>query len=253
MLEEDYAGQPVVVQEADLPEINRIRGELGMPLVDAKLKEIVAAANDGPVKAEEAKPAIPKRDHSESRHIYEVYLKKAAELEAHRAYATRVAQATSGAGQTPVYPLATMGNNGGALLCDHCRKPIVLEGGSYHGMNADDAWEKNPNPTESWRSWILGGLVVELKVNGTLRIYHGYPGRKDTQCCNVVVDKEKKERDDWEKSKPVPDRAALNAFLEDEFPKMPKQERYDLFSKMIDVMFSWDPGLGVNGPPKQQG
>lgn len=246
MLEEDYTGQPVVVQQADLPEINRIRAELGMPLVDARLKEIVADAK--PVKEEEAKPLPAKRDHSASRTIYEAYLKKSRELEAHREYAKRVARATSGAGQTPVYPLATMGNRGGPLLCDHCRKPIVLEGGEFHGMNADDAWAKHSNPTENWRSWILGGLVVELKVNGTLRIYHGYPGQNENQCCNVVVKQEKRAREDYEKSKPTPDREALNAFLEDEFPEMPKTERYDLFSKIIDVMYSYDPGFGVNGP-----
>jgi hypothetical protein len=43
-LEQDYAGQPLVAQQADLREINRIRARLGLPLVDARLKEIGAAA-----------------------------------------------------------------------------------------------------------------------------------------------------------------------------------------------------------------
>jgi hypothetical protein len=246
MLEEDYTSQPLVVQEADLPEINRVRAELGMPLVDVRLKEIVHAAK--PVQEEEEKPKPPPRDHSEAKKIYESYLKRSEELEAHRAYADRVVKASAGSGQTPVYPLATMGTDGGALLCDYCRKPIVLEGGQFHGMNADDAWAKHSNPTESWRSWILGGLVVELQVNGTLRIYHGYPGRKDKQCCNVVVERDKKAREDYEKSKPVPNREMLLAFFEDEFPAMTKTERYAMFNKVVDIIYTYDPGYGVNGP-----
>ena len=80
------------------------------------------------------------RDHSAARAIYQAYLQKVEELEVHRAYAERVAKATAGGGQTPVRPLATMGTGGGPLLCDYCRKPIVLEGGAFHGVTADVAW-----------------------------------------------------------------------------------------------------------------
>src|SRR5204863_4357056 len=134
---------------------------------------------------EEAQPepeAVP--DHTEAREIYQAYLKKREELEAHRVYAEQVAEATAGHGQTPVRPLATMGTNGGPLLCDHCGKPIVLEGGSFHGITADVAWKQNP--VENWVSWILGGMVVEIQTNGTLRIYHGYPGRGNNYCCNLA-------------------------------------------------------------------
>src|SRR5262249_13686548 len=146
-----------------LREINHIRSQLGMPPVDARLNEIGAAVEDEP------KPGPEEvQDHTEAREIYQAYLKKIDELELHRAYAEQVANATAGRGQTPVRPLATLGTNGGPLLCDHCGKPIVLEGGRFHGVAADAAWERNPS--DDWTSWILGGMVVEIRCNGTLRI-----------------------------------------------------------------------------------
>ena len=39
------------------------------------------------------------------------------------------------------------------------------------------------------------------------------------------------------------------AFLEDEFPDMPEKERFRLLSKVLDTMYSYDPGVGVNRPP----
>src|SRR5439155_2782713 len=123
VLEAEYAGLPLVAQRADLQEINRIRSQFGMPLVDAHLKEIGVAAKEARPKP---KPQnVP--DHTEARAIYQAYLKKREELEVHRAYAERVARATGGPGQTPVRPLATMGTDGGPLLCDYCGKPTVLE------------------------------------------------------------------------------------------------------------------------------
>ncbi len=247
MLEEDYKGQPLIVQQADLPEINRLRAELGMSLVDARLKEIVDESKTAP---QQAQPKPARRDHSEARAIYAAYLKKQEELSAHRAYADLIARATSGSGQTPVYPLATMGTDGGPLLCDYCGKPIVLEGGQFHGMNADAAWAKHPTPTKSWTSYILGGLVVEIKGNGTLRIYHGYPGRQTKHCCNAVLERDKKARADYEQSKPVADQAMLMAFFEDDLPELTKEERYSLYSRIVNVMYSYDPGIGVNRPSK---
>src|SRR5436190_23458078 len=94
LLEADYAGQPPLVQQADLPEINRLRAQLGLPLVDARLHEIGVAA------VEEVAPPEPEvvRDHTEARAIYHAYLKKIEELEVHRAYAHQVIQATAGNG-----------------------------------------------------------------------------------------------------------------------------------------------------------
>src|SRR5438477_12727377 len=113
--------------------------------------------------------------HAAAKAMYQDYLARSAVLERNRRYAADVAKATSGSGQTPVEPLATMGKGGGPLLCDVCRKPMILEGGGYQGVHADEAWRRNPN--KGWRSWISGGMVVRIETNGTLRIYHGYPGR----------------------------------------------------------------------------
>jgi len=243
-LEEDYAGQPVVGQQADLREINHIRSQLGMPLVDAHLNEIGVAA----VKVEEeAKPEPEEvQDHTEAREIYQAYLKKIEELEVQRAYAEQVARATAGHGQTPVRPLATMGTNGGPLLCDHCGKPIVLEGGKFHGVAADAAWKKNPS--DSWTSWILGGMVVQIQTNGTLRIYHGYPGRANNHCCNVASQEDKKAREKFRSGKGSEKLNMILAFLEHEFPDRTGEEHYDLLSKILDTMYAYDPGIGINRP-----
>ncbi len=76
--------------------------------------------------------------------MYQDYLARAAVLERHRRYAADVEKATSGSGETPVQPLATMGKNGGPLLCDVCSKPMILEGGAFQGVYADEAWRRNP-------------------------------------------------------------------------------------------------------------
>src|SRR5687768_6309548 len=120
LYEEDYPGQPLVAQRADLQVINQIRAQLGMPLVDARLRVLGQTAGDA---APDPEPGeVP--DHTEARSIYQAYLKKAAELRVHQDYAERVVRATAGPGQTPVRPLATMGTDGGPLLCDRCGKPI---------------------------------------------------------------------------------------------------------------------------------
>ncbi len=138
-----------------------------------------------------------------------------------------------------------MGTDGGPLLCDHCGKPIVLEGGRFHGMTADVAWAQNPR---NWNSWILGGMVVEIQTNGTLRIYHGYPGVDKKYCCNVASRKDKEARDKFEARKKPDKNKILLAFLEYEFPDMPEGERFKLLSKIVDTMYSYDPGIGVNRP-----
>jgi hypothetical protein len=247
MLEEEYSAQPLIVQQADLREINQIRNQLGIPLVDARLNEIgVAVRNRKPM----PRAAKPKReaaeDHTEAREIYQAYQKKIAELEVHRAYAEQVVEATAGAGQTPVRPLATMGTDGGPLLCDHCGKPMVLEGGQFHGVAADVAWKENPS--ENWAAWILGGMVVEIQINGTLRIYHGYPGRNNSHCCNIASREEKKARARFKSRKGADQRDKIRAFLAHDFPDMTKEEHLDLLNKILDTMYSYDPGIGINRP-----
>jgi hypothetical protein len=248
LLEDDYAAQPIVVQQADLREINQIRSQLGMPLVDARLNEIGAVAEKTKA-APKAKDRKNEQDHTEAREIYQAYLKKLAELEVHRAYADQVVKATAGRGQTPVRPLATMGTNGGPLLCDQCGKPIVLEGGRFHGVNADAAWKKNP--TDNWTSWILGGMVVEVQINGTLRIYHGYPGRTNNHCCNVASREDNKARTSFECRKDTAKQNMILAFLEEEFPDMTRAEHLHLLNQIMDTMYSYDPGIGINRPSQK--
>jgi len=249
MLEDDYAGQPLVVQQADLREINQIRSQLGMPLVDARLREIGAADEKSKPKPTEEKPKSEAQDHTEAREIYQAYLKKIEELEVHRAYADRVVKATAGRGQTPVRPLATMGTNGGPLLCDHCGRPILLEGGPFHGVAADAAWKRNPG--DNYTSWILGGMVVEVQTNGTLRIYHGYPGSSHNHCCNAASREDKKARDRFESSKGREKQDTLLAFLQDEFPDRTPNEHLHLLNQILDTMYSYDPGIGVNRPSRE--
>jgi hypothetical protein len=245
LLEDDYPGQPLVVQQADLREINQLRAQLGLPLVDARLQVIAAA-----VEAHAAEKAQPEpegvRDHTEARELYQAYQKKTAELAAHRAYAEQVAEATAGPGQTPVRPLATMGTNGGPLLCDYCGKPIVLEGGRFHGKTADVAWKQHPD--EHWNSWILGGMVVEIQTNGTLRIYHGYPGRNDNQCCNVASREDEQARAAFDSGKGFAKTDLIMAFLEHEFPDRTSEERRELLNNILNTVYAYDPGIGVNRP-----
>jgi hypothetical protein len=241
-LQDDYPGQPLIVQRADLGEINQIRAQLGMPFVDARLNEIgVASAVIETAPPEPAKA----QDHTEAREVYQAFLKKMAELEAHRVYADLVADATAGTGQTPVRPLATMGTDGGPLLCDHCGKAIVLEGGHFHGQTADVAWKENPS--EEWISWILGGMVVEIQTNGTLRIYHGYPGRRN-DCCELAVLEHQEAQARFAAGQGTEKEDMIRAFLECEFPDMPEEERLDLLSKILETMYSYDPGIGINRP-----
>jgi hypothetical protein len=244
LLEEDYGRQPLVVQQADLQEINQIRSQLRMPLVDARLNEIVDTAAGEDVTEARPEPEAM-QDHTGAREIYQAYLKKLEELEVHRAYADQVAEATAGHGQTPVRPLATMGTNGGPLLCDHCGKPIVLEGGRFHGVAADVAWKQQPRG--NWTSWILGGMVVETQTNGTLRIYHGYPGRHNN-CCEIALREHQAARAKFESRKSSEKENKIRAFLEQEFPDMKQEALLDLLSKIMDTMYSYDPGIGINRP-----
>lgn len=249
-LEEDYLSQPPAVQQTDLQEINKIRSRLGMPLVDAQLRQIGAPVEEEVEEEPQPEPEeVP--DHSEAQEIYKAYLKKKEELELHQAYADKVAKATAGAGMTPVRPLAVMGTDGGALLCDYCKKPIVLEGGNYHGVTADVAWKRTKNPPDNWRSYILGGMVVEIETNGTLRIYHGYPGHGSNYCCNIAAREDEQARSEFDASKRIQKRPMVSAFVEAEFPEMTREERLVLVNDILDTMYKYDPGIGVNRPSKK--
>ncbi len=184
-------------------------------------------------------------DHSEAKAIYEKYLVKKAVLVANQEYAMRVAKATDGVSKTPVRPLATMGCNGGPLLCDYCLKPIVLESTPVYNVPADEAWARHPElHDKQWVSYIKGGLIVYIAENGTLRIYHGYSRAND--CDAKDMTRIKAESDAW-----TTDFSKANSiwkFLDDEFQDKPHDEKNALLSDIMKVMFSYDPGIGVNHP-----
>jgi hypothetical protein len=183
---------------------------------------------------------------TDPREIYNAYLQKKAELAELQKYADAVATATSGSGMTPVKPLATMGAKG-PLLCDQCGKPMILEGGKHNGVYADRAWETRPN--DQWRSYISGGMVVDIECNGTLRIYHGYPNRPG-HCCTLAELARSRRRDEYRPTEKANHWDAISKFLKAEFPALSAKEFSALLSDVLETMFGFDPGMGVNRPPK---
>lgn len=192
-------------------------------------RPVVAAA---PKPQPKPKPAGP--DFTLMRQIYADYLVKAAFYKAQREYADKVVKATSGPGRTPVRPLATMGCNGGPLLCDYCNKPMILESVPCYNVPADVGWALHPElHATNWLSYIKGGMVVEIVENETLRIYHGYPGLPD-HCCT-------KARVTAEYVRDTSKLTLMAKFLEAEHPEAS-------LSDVARLMFSFDPGVGVNRP-----
>lgn len=188
----------------------------------------------------------PKPDHTEAKAIYERYVEKKTILTVQQDYAKRVAKATDDSiGKTPVRPLATMGCNGGPLLCDHCLKPIILESAPVYNVPADEAWARHPElHNKNWVSYIKGGLIVYIAENGTLRIYHGYS--RPTDCDTIDISRIRNESDTYKA-----DRSKANIiwkFIESEFPDKTHDQKNELLSDIMNVMFSYDPGIGVNHP-----
>lgn len=178
---------------------------------------------------------VIKLDHSASEKLYREYLAKAPELAKLRDYAEQVVKATHGAGMTPVAPLATM-NRGGALICDHCGKPMLLEGGKFNKVYVDKAWEMNPDP--KWRSWIKGGMVIRIVDNGTLRVYHGYEGTPD-HCDTLAMAIYNAAEKAFRKDNTAIHKMALY---------LSEIGKIDELSDVVATVLSFDPGLGVNRP-----
>jgi hypothetical protein len=182
-------------------------------------------------------------NHAEARAMYQDYLARSAVLARLRRVADDVTRATSGSGQTPVEPLATMGKRGGPLLCDVCGKPMILESGPYHGVYADVAWRRNP--VKGWESWMSGGLVVRIETNGTLRIYHGYPGRSG--CVQTADQADKKSRAEFRaRSKSDTSMAKLDLLSAYFKAELPEQDNDAVLTDIYKVLFDYDPGLGIN-------
>ncbi len=194
-----------------------------------------------------------KADHTYAKNLFREYLTRRDELLKHQDYAQRVTKATNGPSMTPVKPLATMGCGGGPLLCDHCSQAILLEGGRFDRVPADVAWKAVqdsgvPLVKQPWVSYISGGVVVEEIENGTLRIYHGHLGGSPNECST----KGKMTRDEAERKHvgnmptDVPDK--LLAFLSEKFPTYTEIARQNVMSDCINLLYSYNPGFGINKP-----
>ena len=184
-------------------------------------------------------------DHAEAKAIYQDFLARRAVLERQRKFAADVMKATSGEGQTPVEPLATMGKNGGPLLCDVCGTAMLLEGGQFNRVRADEAWKRNPK--HGWRSWIAGGMVVRIETNGTLRIFHGYPGRSG--CVRTADAADEEARAEFRARAKTMDVSAkldlLSAYFKAE---LPENDSDAFLTEIYKVLYVFDPGPGINSP-----
>ncbi len=239
MLEADYPTQPPAVQREDMRRITEIRGMLGHN-VNTELPRLVS------VTKRVSPPPKPPRDLTRARELRAQYVTKRDTLKRHQDHAMAVARATAGPSMTPVAPLATMGPNGGPLLCDHCNKPMVLEGGKWNGKHVDYAWERTHPRDPLWKSYIAGGMSIDIVENGTLRVYHGYPGTNMKYCCNARTLQESV-------ALPVPNdvRDELNELLIVEvMPDATTAERANEMRDMINLLYRTDIGFGVNVPPE---
>lgn len=241
-LEQDYHAQPHAVRKQDLIEINRIRFLLAMPPVDDSLGEMVPTKEEPVV---ETLSPVDMGRHKDAEAMFLAYQTRVMELKPHQEYAHKVASATNNPGRTPVMPLATMGTNGGQLLCDVCHKPIKMEGQGYNGMTALEAWTRNPDP--NFVCYIKGGMVVHLQTNGTLRIYHGYENVK-TSCCVKARKEDEDARKAFSMEHYFDMEELLNEFLKDRFPSMDERGRMSLVNDVLATMCSYDPGIGINVP-----
>ena len=235
--ENGYFDQPHHFRKDDLIIINNIRQALNMPLVDDMLKEIVVVEKKEKV---EEKKEEKKYDYEHD--IYNKFLVKRENRKKHIKYGEFICDQLKGVGMTPVEPLATMGNNDGPLLCDVCNKPIVLEGGKFNNITADIGWRLNP--VKGWKSWILGGLVVRLTINGTLRIYHGYPDREG-HCCTIGMRGEEGNEKRFVSTKKE-NINRFDEFLLKEMKMEDEKERMKELNELLVLMFDFDPGEGVN-------
>lgn len=184
--------------------------------------------------------------HAAARAMYQDYLVRRVH-DHQREHANKIVKMIAGSSKTPVEPLATMGKDGGPLVCDVCGDPMILEGGGYQGVHADKAWATNPQ--EGWLSYISGGMTVLVETNGTLRVYHGYAGRSG--CATDVDKNDQAARDAWRAAKDADGLTAsdkldlLSAYFRAELPECDSD---DFLNQVYRVLFMYDPGPGVNTP-----
>lgn len=247
LLVQDYFDSPAFAQRNSLQRINAIRANLGKNPVDSLLRETDAKTGKPlPKPKKQPKPANLEEMHT----LYDNYLAKKRLYEVHQRYAEQVAKATHGSGMTPVKPLATMGCNGGALLCDHCGKPMILEGGNFNRVPVDVAWAKqSPTLRINWVSWISGGMVVEIAPNGTLRIYHGHLGNHANECSAKAAKQMEQEEQKANASETKRRMCkSVTEYVAYVFPELSQNERTTLVNDILNTMYNYDPGIGINRP-----
>ena len=84
------------------------------------------------------------------------------------------------------------------------------------------------------------------QLNGTLRIYHGYPGQSSKHCCNAARRKEEKAQAEFRSRKTPETFRLVLAFLEYEFPDLAEKERFRLLNEILNTLYEYDPGVGRN-------
>lgn len=238
LLQDGYFDEPLWVRKKELEKINLIRAQLGLILVDKDLNPTQ------PVVQEQTAVSEPKQTkivdpHQEARAIYQTYLEKEEILNKHREYCRQVVRETQPRqGRTPIRPLATMGTGGGPLLCDHCQEPIPLEGGSFQGVSARNAWDRGARGY----SYISGGVSFMEQTNGTLRVYHDY-GKKCSRAAEQLDQLARKEapKTSWSYAT----QQKVLAFLQE---ILPHEDHRWLLNKIRMSLYDYDPGIGINRP-----
>jgi hypothetical protein len=242
-LEDDYFEQLPHLRRKDLIIINKLREEMGLLQVNDSLHTL--EIKEVKQQKRPLKPQIKIDKHEEARQIYQDYLNKIEEMKPQLEYSEHVIrEVTKGRGMTPVMPLAIMGTGGGPILCDHCHKPIPLEGGNYHGVPANVAWKSVESPSPQWTSYILGGLVTFQHSNKTARFYHGYEGNPNS-CYNLAMKELDAAEEAFNKTKMNTGQVSslLRKFLEEEIPE---KDNGQLVMHITNTLYGYDPGIGIN-------
>lgn len=256
-LEDDYWGQPRYLQRKDLVKINQLREQLGMPQVEADLQPIATTAPSreeevGLPQPSQPETSKPKRDYPVARFLYQQYLDLISVLRPLQEYANQVILNTrpNNSGQTPVWALATLGRDGGELVCDVCERGIPLEGGPHSNQTAGRAWATASDKlrNQSWYNYILGGVMFVQEVNNTLRVYHGYPNHSCHRTAERNDALARKEFNSNRPERPPKMRAELHAYLTDVIGISDVEDRDRVIRELDDVLFNYDPGLGINRP-----
>ncbi|MBA2541941.1 MAG: hypothetical protein H0V17_20010, partial [Deltaproteobacteria bacterium] len=100
---------------------------------------------------------------------------------------------------------------------------------------------------KGWASWISGGMVVRVETNGTIRIYHGYPGRSG--CVQKADKVDDKQRAVFREQAAAMDVSGKLELLAAYFKaELPENNNDAVLSDIYKVLFVYDPGLGVNSP-----